>query len=106
MAVRLGKLLVQEAFGVVRNINRSPDGQYVAVSSKGNFYSIWQPGQECLGLRHNRNSSRRLQNMGFGKDGRLWMLERGGQIQFSDPENPDELGRTVLVPIAKRVGVC
>jgi photosystem II stability/assembly factor-like uncharacterized protein len=26
--------------------------------------------------------------MGFGKDGRLWMLARGGQMQFS---NPDEL---------------
>ncbi|MDB9509880.1 photosynthesis system II assembly factor Ycf48 [Kamptonema animale CS-326] len=85
------KALVQEAFGVVRNINRSPDGQYVAVSSKGNFYSIWQPGQDAW-TPYNRNSSRRLQNMGFGKDGRLWMLERGGQIQFSDPQNRDEWG--------------
>lgn len=85
------KALVQEAFGVVRNINRSPNGEYVAVSSKGNFYSIWQPGQTAW-QPYNRNSSRRLQNMGFGKDGRLWMLARGGQIQFSDPENRDEWG--------------
>lgn len=85
------KALVKDAFGVVRNINRSPDGQYVAVSSKGNFYSLWQPGQSAW-QPYNRNSSRRLQNMGFGKDGRLWMLARGGQIQFSDPENRDEWG--------------
>ena len=28
--------------------------------------------------------------MGFGKDGRLWMLARGGQLQFSKPENMNE----------------
>ncbi|MEG5042491.1 MULTISPECIES: photosynthesis system II assembly factor Ycf48 [unclassified Microcoleus] len=86
------KAVVQDSFGVVRNINRSEDGQYVAVSSKGNFYSVWKPGQQAW-EPHNRNSSRRLQNMGFTKDGRLWMLARGGQIQFSDPSNPDGWGK-------------
>ncbi|MCL1470493.1 photosynthesis system II assembly factor Ycf48 [Argonema antarcticum] len=83
------KALVQQAVGVVRNISRSIDGKYVAVSANGSFYSTWQPGQDAW-EPHNRNSSRRVQNMGFIKDGGLWMLARGGQVQFTDPEKPDE----------------
>uniref|UniRef100_A0A832M3F7 Photosystem II assembly protein Ycf48 n=1 Tax=Oscillatoriales cyanobacterium SpSt-402 TaxID=2282168 RepID=A0A832M3F7_9CYAN len=83
------KAMVEEAVGVVRNISRSPNGEYVAVSARGNFYSMWQPGLSAW-EPHNRNSSRRVQNMGFTSDGRLWMLARGGQIQFTDPENAEE----------------
>lgn len=83
------KAMVQEAVGVLRNIARSSDGKYLAVSAKGNFYSTWEPGQEAW-QGHNRNSSRRVQNMGFGQDGRLWMLARGGQVQFTKPDNFDE----------------
>ncbi|NDJ25876.1 photosynthesis system II assembly factor Ycf48 [Nostoc sp. B(2019)] len=83
------KAKVESAVGVVRNIERSADGKYVAVSAKGNFYSTWEPGQNAW-VPHNRNSSRRVENMGFTDDGQLWMLARGGQIQFSDPTKPDE----------------
>lgn len=87
------KALVQEAVGVVRNLERSTDGKYVAVSAKGNFYSTWEPGQKVW-TPHNRNSSRRVENMGFSEDNRLWMLTRGGQIQFSEPGKTDEWQET------------
>lgn len=86
---RTWKAMVEQAVGVVRNISRSTDGKYVAVSARGNFYSTWEPGQSAW-EPHNRNSSRRVQNMGFTDDGRLWMLARGGQIQFSNATATDE----------------
>ncbi len=83
------KAQVEEAVGVIRNIERSEDGKYVAVSAKGNFYSTWEPGQSAW-VPHNRNSSRRVENMGFVNEKQMWMLARGGQIQFSDPAKSEE----------------
>ena len=83
------KAQVEAAVGVVRNLERSADGKYVAVSAKGSFYSTWEPGENAW-VPHNRNSSRRVENMGFSQDGQLWLLARGGQVQFSDPAKPEE----------------
>jgi photosystem II stability/assembly factor-like uncharacterized protein len=83
------KAQVEQAVGVVRNLERSADGKYIAVSAKGSFYSVWRPGEEAW-EPHNRNSSRRVENMGFGNDGQMWMLARGGQVQFNDPNNTEE----------------
>ena len=81
--------LVQQAVGVVRNVSRADDGSYISVSSNGSFYSTWEPGQEAW-QPHNRYSSRRIQNMGFADGNRLWMLARGGQVQFSQPGEAEE----------------
>lgn len=86
---RTWKAMVQGAVGVVRNMTRSEDGRYVAVSSRGNFYSTWAPGQDEW-IPHNRQNSRRLQNMGFDKVGKLWVIARGGQVRFSNSRASDD----------------
>ena len=85
---------VEDAVGVVRNISRSPDGKYIAVSAKGNFYSTWEPGQKSW-VPHNRQNSRRLENMGFTDNGHLWLLARGGQLRFNNGENTEEWGEAI-----------
>ncbi|KAL2631103.1 hypothetical protein R1flu_015789 [Riccia fluitans] len=68
--------------GTLGSINRSSDGTYVGVSSRGNFYVTWEPGQRNW-QPHNRTSARRIQNMGFRADGGLWLVVRGGGLFFS-----------------------
>jgi photosystem II stability/assembly factor-like uncharacterized protein len=91
---RTWKALVQGAVGVVRNMVRSDDGRYVAVSSRGNFYSTWAPGQDQW-IPHNRQNSRRLQNMGFDQDGKLWVIARGGQLRFSNSRSSDDFTEAI-----------
>lgn len=75
---------VEQALGAARDLDRDSQGHYTAVSTKGNFYSTWEPGQSAW-VQHNRESSRRVQSMGFTPDGGLWMLSQAGELRF----NPD-----------------
>ena len=92
---------VSDAAGAVRELRRAPDGRYVSVSSLGNFFSTWDPGQETWQV-HQRVSSQRLQSMGFQPDGHLWMLARGAQIRFGDAD-ADSWSKPVI-PITNGYG--
>jgi len=94
---------VEDAAGAVRELRRFNDGRYVSVSSLGNFFSTWDPGQATW-LPHQRISSQRLQSMGFQPDGSLWMLARGAQIRFNPAGgNVEEWGKAVI-PITNGFG--
>jgi len=81
--------LVGDAAGAIRDLRRSPDGDYVSVSSLGNFYAVWEPGLPAWQV-HQRVSSQRLQSMGFQPDGHLWMVARGAQLRFDgDPSTAE-----------------
>jgi photosystem II stability/assembly factor-like uncharacterized protein len=68
--------------GSVNSIERDADGSYLAISSRGNFYLTYKPGDEFW-IPHNRETSRRITAMGFVKDrlsDGLWMSTAGGEI--------------------------
>lgn len=68
--------------GSINTVTRDADGSYLAVSSRGNFYLTYKPGDEFW-IPHNRESSRRITSMGFVKDritDGLWMTAAGGEI--------------------------
>jgi len=71
--------------GQFSSVKRSPEGKYVAVSSRGNFYMTWEPGQ-TFWQPHNRASARRLQDMGWRPEGGLWLATRGGDLFFNNDE--------------------
>uniref|UniRef100_A0A7S3EIV7 Photosynthesis system II assembly factor Ycf48/Hcf136-like domain-containing protein n=1 Tax=Rhodosorus marinus TaxID=101924 RepID=A0A7S3EIV7_9RHOD len=78
--------------GSIISVLRDSLGAYIAVSSRGNFYLTWKPGQEFW-VPHGRDSSKRIQGMGFVNDDvnkGIWMSLRGGDLVFSEP-NPDIL---------------
>lgn len=76
--------------GSIVNQQRDDDGSYLAVSSRGNFFLTWEPGQDFW-IPHNRGTSRRIQNMGFVlgdiKKG-VWMTLNGGKLFICDNQ-PD-----------------
>ena len=79
---------VSDAAGAVRDLRRSDDGRYVSVSSLGNFYASWDPGQSVWQV-HQRVSSQRLQSIGYQPDGTLWMLARGCLL-YTSPSPRDK----------------
>ena len=94
---------VEDAAGAVRDLRRSPEGDYISVSSLGNFFATWNQG-EARWTPHQRESSQRLQAMGFQPNGNLWMVARGAQLRFNDDAtNPDEWSKPV-VPITNGYG--
>ena len=94
---------VEDAAGAVRELRRSADGRYVSVSSLGNFFSTWNPGEPTWSV-HQRISSQRLQSMGFQPDGSLWMLARGAQLRFNpDAADPEQWSKPVI-PITNGYG--
>ncbi|MCT0212391.1 MULTISPECIES: photosynthesis system II assembly factor Ycf48 [unclassified Synechococcus] len=94
---------VSDAAGAVRDLRRSPDGAYVSVSSLGNFFATWVPGQE-IWQPHQRISSQRVQSMGFQPQGTLWMVTRGAQLRFNaDASDLDQWSKPVI-PITNGFG--
>jgi len=80
--------------GTFSTVSRNPiTGSYIGLSSRGNFYMTWEPGQ-AYWQPHNRSSARRVQSMGWRPDGGIWELTRGGGIFFSKdtglPEEDDD----------------
>ena len=79
--------------GTLSTIARNNDGDYIGLSSRGNFYMTWSPGQSYW-QPHNRASGRSVQSMGWRPDGGIWELTRGGGIYFSNtnqlPEEDDD----------------
>jgi photosystem II stability/assembly factor-like uncharacterized protein len=87
---------VSDAAGSVRDLRRREDGGYVSVSSLGNFYATWEPGDSVWQV-HQRVSSQRLQSIGYQPDGQLWMLARGAQIRLNDePGNLDSWSKAII----------
>lgn len=74
--------------GSIINQVRDADGAYLAVSSRGNFFLTWEPGQDFW-IPHNRGTPRRIQNMGFVEGDihkGLWMTLNGGKLFISPNE--------------------
>jgi photosystem II stability/assembly factor-like uncharacterized protein len=75
--------------GYFSNVDRGINGRYVAVSSRGNFFMTWAPG-DTNWMPHNRPKGRRIQNMGWSPDKTLWLASRGGEVMVGSTEGITE----------------
>ncbi|OUS46220.1 photosynthesis system II assembly factor YCF48-domain-containing protein [Ostreococcus tauri] len=88
--------------GTFSTVSRNDKGEYLGLSSRGNFYMTWAPGQ-AYWQPHNRTSARRVQSMGWRKDGGVWELTRGGGVfQSQDIGLPEEDSEFVEAKIGSR----
>ena len=84
--------------GGIRDLRRTRNGDYVSVSSLGNFFSTLENNSDNW-IAHQRASSKRVQSIGFDPNGNLWMLSRGAEIRFNEDKDNLESWTKPIVPI-------
>ena len=92
------KVLDPSGSGGVRDLRRTANGDYVSVSSLGNFFSTLDNKSDTW-VAHQRASSKRVQSIGFNPKGSLWMLSRGAEIRFNDDSSNLESWTKPIIPI-------
>ena len=84
--------------GGVRDLRRNSNGNYVSVSSLGNFFSTLENNSDTW-IAHQRASSKRVQSIGFNPEESLWMLSRGAEIRFNEDKDNLESWTKPITPI-------
>lgn len=74
--------------GTFANVQRNKSGDYIGISSRGNFYMTWSPG-DAAWAAHNRPVTRRIQNLGWTDDDKVWVTTRGGDLLIADANGPN-----------------
>tara|TARA_Y100001968_G_scaffold38615_1_gene29493 strand:+ start:32556 stop:33572 length:1017 start_codon:yes stop_codon:yes gene_type:complete len=92
------KIIDASGSGGVRDLRRTNNGNYVSVSSLGNFFSTLQKDSDTW-IAHQRASSKRVQSIGFNPEGNLWMLSRGAEIRFNEDSQDLESWTKPIIPI-------
>ena len=92
------KVLDPSEQGGIRDLRRTSSGNYVSVSSLGNFFSTLDSNSNTW-IAHQRASSKRVQSIGFNPEGSLWMLSRGAEIRFNEDTNDLESWSKPIIPI-------
>ena len=92
------KVVDASGSGGVRDLRRTVEGEYVSVSSLGNFFSTLRRGDNTW-IAHQRASSKRVQSIGFNPNGNLWMLSRGAEIRFNEDNEDLESWTKPNIPI-------
>ena len=92
------KVIDASGSGGVRDLRRTASGDYVSVSSLGNFFSTLESNSDTW-VAHQRASSKRVQSIGFNPSGDLWMLSRGAEIRFNNDKEDLESWTKPIIPI-------